>query len=59
MIEINCLTQLLPKHAVPQLAQMLSKKKRDKKNKLVQEDDKPGSESYRRSREELTTYDII
>jgi len=44
---------------VPHLAQILSKKKRDKKNKVVQEQDKPGSESYRRSREELTTYAII
>ena len=47
--------KLLPKHVAPQIAQVVNKKKRDKKNKAVSEMDKPGSESYRRTREELTT----
>ncbi|CAG2121653.1 unnamed protein product, partial [Medioppia subpectinata] len=52
--------KLLPKHVVPYLAQILSKKKSNKKsNKGFQEEDKPGSESYRRSREELTTMDKL
>lgn len=47
--------QLLPKHVAPQIAQVVNKKKRDKKTKVVSEGDKPGAESYRRTREELTT----
>ncbi|CAG2161911.1 unnamed protein product [Oppiella nova] len=52
--------KLLPKHVVPYLAQLLTKKKSNKKrDKVLQEEDKPGSESYRRSREELTTMDKL
>lgn len=47
--------KLLPKHVAPQIAQVVNKKKRDKKTKINSEVDKPGAESYRRSREELTT----
>lgn len=50
--------KLLPKHAVPQIAQVVNKRKRDKKNKqLGNELEKPGAESYRRTREELTSMD--
>lgn len=51
--------RLLPKHCAPQIAQVVNKKRRDKKNKVVQELDKPGTESYRRTREELTTMDKL
>lgn len=51
--------QLLPKHVAPQIAQVVNKKKRDKKTKVIAEGDKPGAESYRRTREELTTYDHL
>lgn len=57
--------RLLPKHAAPQIAQIVHKKKslgnrKDRKSKnVLTEADKPGSESYRRSREELTTMDKL
>lgn len=51
--------QLLPKHVAPQISQVVNKKKRDKKTKVISEEDKPGAESYRRSREELTTMDKL
>ncbi|KAI1280571.1 Membrane-associated protein Hem [Halotydeus destructor] len=51
--------KLLPKHAAPLIVQHVNKKKREKKSKVVAETDKPGSESYRRSREELTTMDKL
>ncbi|RWS03999.1 membrane-associated protein Hem-like protein [Dinothrombium tinctorium] len=51
--------KLLPKHVAPQIAQVVHKKKRGKKQKEVQEVDKPGAETYRRSREELTKMDKL
>lgn len=52
--------KLLPKHAVPQIAQVVNKRKRDKKNKNVSNElEKPGTESYRRTREDLTTMDKL
>ena len=51
--------QLLPKHVAPQISQVVNKKKRDKKAKVIAEEDKPGAESYRRTREELTTMDKL
>lgn len=52
--------KLLPKHAAPQIAQVVNKRKRDRKNKQLGSDlEKPGAESYRRSREELTTMDKL
>lgn len=45
--------QLLPKHCAPLIAQVVNKKKRDKFRKP--EVDKPGTESYRKTREDLTT----
>lgn len=52
--------KLLPCHVAPQIAQVVNKKKsRDKKTKILAEEDRPGSESYRRTREELTTMDKL
>lgn len=51
--------QLLPKHVAPQIVSVVKLKKRDKKNKIEREIDKPGIESYRRTREELTTMDKL
>lgn len=52
--------KLLPRHVAPQIAQVVNKKKsRDKKTKLISEEDRPGAESYRRTREELTTMDKL
>jgi NCK-associated protein 1 len=53
--------QLLAKNAAPKIAFVLQKKKRDKKSKqpLPTEFDRPGTESYRRSREDLTTMDKL
>lgn len=52
--------KLLPKHAAPQIAQVVNKRKRDKKSKQLAGDlDKPGAESYRRTREELKTMDKL
>lgn len=52
--------KLLPKHAAPQIAQVVNKKKRDRKNKQIGGDlEKPGTESYRRTREELTAMDKL
>lgn len=52
--------KLLPKHAAPQIAQVVNKRKRDKKNKQAGgELEKPGAESYRRTREELTGMDKL
>ncbi|XP_054722851.1 membrane-associated protein Hem-like, partial [Uloborus diversus] len=50
---------LLPKHCAPLIAQVVNKKRRDKKNKIIAEPDKPGMESYRKTREELTTMDKL
>ncbi|KAF8790133.1 Nck-associated protein 1 like protein [Argiope bruennichi] len=50
---------LLPKHCAPLIAQVVNKKRRDKKSKVISEPGKPGMESYRRTREELTTMDKL
>lgn len=47
------ISQLLPKHSAQLIAQVFNKKKRDKFKKP--EVDKPGIESYRKTREDLTT----
>uniref|UniRef100_A0A6G1S5S9 Membrane-associated protein Hem n=1 Tax=Aceria tosichella TaxID=561515 RepID=A0A6G1S5S9_9ACAR len=52
--------RLLPKHAAPQIAQVVNRRKRDKKSKQVSAElEKPGFESYRRSREDLTDMDKL
>ncbi|GAB6026086.1 hypothetical protein CHUAL_012289 [Chamberlinius hualienensis] len=55
----NLSYKLLPRHYGQYLAYTLNKKKRDKKNKVVVEPEKPGLESYRKTREELTTMDKL
>ncbi|GBL91873.1 Membrane-associated protein Hem [Araneus ventricosus] len=55
----NNVGQLLPKHCAPLIAQVVNKKRRDKKSKVISEPGKPGMESYRRTREELTTMDKL
>lgn len=54
--------KLLPKYAAPQIAQIVHKKKNlgNRKNKqIITEQDKPGSESYRRSREDISYMDKL
>lgn len=50
--------RLLPKHCAPMIAQVVNKKKRDKTPKKM-EFEKPGFESYRKTREDLTTMDKL
>ncbi|CAN7946126.1 unnamed protein product, partial [Ixodes hexagonus] len=53
--------RLLPKHSAPHMALVVHKKKRDKKQRpaTAPPRDKPGTESYRRTREELSTMDKL
>ena len=46
----------MPKNCAAQIAQSVNRKKKekDKKNKVIQEPEKPGTESYRKHREEFT-----
>ena len=47
--------QLLPKNCAAQIAQSVNRKKnKDKRNRIIQEPEKPGSESFRKHREEFT-----
>ncbi|CAL1265063.1 unnamed protein product [Larinioides sclopetarius] len=57
--QCNLSDKLLPKHCAPLIAQVVNKKRRDKKSKVISEPGKPGMESYRRTREELTTMDKL
>ncbi|KAG8176652.1 hypothetical protein JTE90_009846 [Oedothorax gibbosus] len=59
--QCNLSDQLLPKHCAPLIAKVVNKKSRsrDKKNKALAEPGKPGLESYRKTREELTTMDKL
>ncbi|GFV82976.1 membrane-associated protein Hem [Trichonephila clavipes] len=57
--QCNLNDKLLPKHCAPLIAQVVNKKRRDKKSKVIVEPGKPGMESYRRTREELTTMDKL
>merc|ERR1719507_2628080 len=50
--------RLLPKHCAPMIAQVVNKKKREKTPKKI-EFEKPGFESYRKTREDLTTMDKL
>merc|ERR1712130_591385 len=50
--------RLFPKHCAPMIAQVVNKKKRDKIPKKF-EFEKPGWESYRKTREDLTTMDKL
>lgn len=51
--------KLLPKHCAQTIAQLVNRKKKDKNKKNAVEVMKPGSESYRKTREELTTMDKL
>lgn len=50
--------RLLPKHCAPIIAQVVNKKKREKTPKKF-EFEKPGFESFRKTREDLTTMDKL
>jgi len=50
--------RLLPKHCAPIIAQVVNKKKREKTPKKF-EFEKPGIESFRKTREDLTTMDKL
>ena len=47
--------QLLPKHCAVLISQLVHRKKKEKGKKNTPEMSKPGAESYRKTREELTT----
>ena len=49
---------LLPKHCAPMIAQVVNEKKREKAPKKM-EFEKPGYESYRKTREDRTTMDKL
>ncbi|XP_018322242.1 membrane-associated protein Hem [Agrilus planipennis] len=51
--------KLLPKHCVAIIAQQMNRKKKDKNKKNAVEIEKPGKESYRKTRENLTTMDKL
>lgn len=51
--------KLLPKHCAQTIAQLANRKKKDKNKKNTIEIVKPGAESYRKTREELTTMDKL
>nr|NVI74240.1 HEM-protein [Cucujiformia] len=51
--------KLLPKNCAQLIAAQLQKKKKDKNKKSIIEIEKPGKESYRKTRENLTTMDKL
>ncbi|KAL1110560.1 hypothetical protein AAG570_008088 [Ranatra chinensis] len=51
--------KLLPKHCALMISQLVNRKKKDKNKKSTPEIAKPGVESYRKTREELTTMDKL
>uniref|UniRef100_A0A1B6E8D2 Membrane-associated protein Hem n=1 Tax=Clastoptera arizonana TaxID=38151 RepID=A0A1B6E8D2_9HEMI len=51
--------KLLPKHCAALISQVVNRKKKDKNKKNSPEISKPGVESYRKTREELTTMDKL
>ncbi|XP_040573731.1 membrane-associated protein Hem [Lepeophtheirus salmonis] len=57
--QCNLSDKLLPKHCAPLIAQVVNKKKRDKSRKIIFDKELPGSESYRKTREDLTTMDKL
>lgn len=56
--QCNLSDKLLPKHCASMITQVVNKKKRDKLKKHP-ETNKPGTESYRKTREDLTTMDKL
>ncbi|CAG5103753.1 Similar to Hem: Membrane-associated protein Hem (Drosophila melanogaster) [Cotesia congregata] len=57
--QCNMSDRLLPKHCAQLISQAFNRKKKDKNKKNVSEIQKPGVESYRRTREQLTTMDKL
>ncbi|QQP35606.1 Uncharacterized protein FKW44_023877, partial [Caligus rogercresseyi] len=57
--QCNLSDKLLPKHCAALIAQVVNKKKRDKSRKIMFDKELPGSESYRKTREDLTTMDKL
>ena len=58
--QCNLSDKLLPKHCASVIAQVLvNKKKRDKRKMSQFEPERPGAESYRKTREDLTTMDKL
>ena len=58
--QCNLSDKLLPKHCASVIAQVLvHKKKRDKRKMSQFEPERPGAESYRKTREDLTTMDKL
>lgn len=51
--------RLLPKNCAVLISQQMNRKKKEKSKKNVIEFEKPGSESYRKTRENLTTMDKL
>ncbi|XP_039285471.1 membrane-associated protein Hem [Nilaparvata lugens] len=52
--------KLLPKHCAMLISQVVNRKRKDKNNKkIIPEITKPGAESYRKVREDLTTMDKL
>ncbi|XP_063219756.1 membrane-associated protein Hem [Bacillus rossius redtenbacheri] len=51
--------KLLPKHCAILISQVVNRKKKDKNKKTTPEIAKPGVESFRKTREELTTMDKL
>ncbi|XP_030759273.1 membrane-associated protein Hem [Sitophilus oryzae] len=51
--------QLLPKNCANLISQQINRKKKEKNKKNVTEIEKPGKESYRKTRENLTTMDKL
>ncbi|QQP40389.1 Uncharacterized protein FKW44_014410, partial [Caligus rogercresseyi] len=51
--------KLHPKHCAALIAQVVNKKKRGKSLKIMFDKELPGSESYRKTREDLTTMDKL
>ena len=57
--QCNMSDKLLPKHCAALISQAVNRKKKDKNKKNMLEIRKPGAESYRKTREELTTMDKL
>ncbi|XP_039297547.1 membrane-associated protein Hem isoform X2 [Nilaparvata lugens] len=51
--------KLLPKHCAVLISQVVNRKRKDKNKKVTPEIAKPGVESYRKTREDLTTMDKL
>ena len=57
--QCNLSDRLLPKHCAALIAEAVSKKKREKKRNVQLTHERPGIESYRKTREDLSTMDKL